>query len=262
MNPINAIFDTYDIQNANILLTKIEHDNIPTRDLKRYRIIRGDGEIITDSRFGAKRIVMVGRVQGTSRTDLETRLDELRAKLVGASKVSKVLNIDYLGVTRNYTATCVNVAVDRLHGSVNLAEIQIEFISTLPYGLATSSSTLLTSTSQTTTPNSKAITVGGTAENQKLIITVLLNSFTGASINTITLKNNLTNYAISISRAWVAADSLVVDIANMSVKVNGIEVDYSGAFPDFAPEAQTLVYSDDFTARNVNLTVTSTPRYL
>ena len=44
----NAIFDSYDLQDANIILTKIEHDTIPARELKRYRIVRGDGELITD----------------------------------------------------------------------------------------------------------------------------------------------------------------------------------------------------------------------
>lgn len=172
------------------------------------------------------------------------------------------MEIEYNGTTRNYTATCVNINIDRRNGTINFAEFQIEFISTTPFGKAPSSSNLLTSTAQTTSPNSKAITVAGTAERQKLVITVELNSFTGAVANTITLKNNDTNYAISVSRAWVAADVLEIDVENFSVKVNGTDVDYSGAFPDFAPGSRTLVYSDDFTARNVDIKVSQVARYL
>lgn len=259
---INATFDSTNLQDANVILTQIQHDTIPPAELKRYRIVRGDGEVITDKRFGAKKILLIGRVNGSTRTDLETRLDALRTAVVGYNKVGKQLVIDYKGVSRTYTATCTNISVDRRNGVINFAEFQIEFICTTPFGADTASTTLLTSTAQTTSPNSKAITVGGTAESQKLVITILVNSFTGASINTITLKNNLTNYAISVSRTWVAADSLVVDVANMTVKVNGVEVEYSGAFADYAPGSQTLVYSDDFTARNVNITVASTARYL
>jgi len=258
----SAICDSYDLQDANIILTKIEHDTIPARELKRYRIVRGDGELITDNRYGAKRIVLIGRVQGSSTTDLESRLDTLRANIVGYDKINKTLEIEYNGTTRNYTATCVNINIDRRNGTINFAEFQIEFISTTPFGKAPSSSNLLTSTAQTTSPNSKAITVAGTAERQKLVITVELNSFTGAVANTITLKNNDTNYAISVSRAWVAADVLEIDVENFSVKVNGTDVDYSGAFPDFAPGSRTLVYSDDFTARNVDIKVSQVARYL
>lgn len=257
-----ATFDGYSLQSSNIILTKIEHDNIPAQELKRYRIVRGDGEIITDKRFGAKRILLIGRVNGTSSDDLESRLDTLREKVSGYNKVNKQLVIDYNATTRQYTAVCTSFSIDRRTGTVNFAEFQIEFISTTPFGKAPASSNLLTSPAQTTTPNNKAITVVGTAERQKLIITILLNSFTGTVANTITIKNNETNYAISVSRLWVAADSLVIDVENFSVKVNGVEVDYSGAFPDFAPGSRTLVYSDDFSARNVNITVTTTVRYL
>lgn len=258
----NATFDSYDLQDANIILTKIEHDNIPAQELKRYRIVRGDGEIITDKRHGAKRILLIGRVNGSSSDDLESRLDTLREKVVGYNKINKQLVIDYNGTTRVYTAVCTSFSIDRRTGTVNFAEFQIEFVSTTPFGKAPASTNLLTSNSQTTSPNSKAITVAGTAERQKLVITVELNSFTGGAANTITLKNNETNYAISVSRVWTVADVLVVDVENFSVKVNGVEVDYSGAFPDFAPGSRTLVYSDDFSARNVDIVVDSVARYL
>lgn len=259
---IQATFDSTDIQDANIILTEMSYDTIPPQELKRYRIIRGDGEVITDKRFGAKKIDLLGRITGSSQSDLETRLDGLRSALFGYGKENKLLVIDYTGGSRQWVATAIDVQVDRVHGSVNFANIKLSFISTTPFGSDTSSSSLLSSTAQTTSPNSKAITVGGTAPDQKLVITVELNSFTGASVNTITLKNNDTGYALSVSRAWTASDTLVVDVANLSVKVNGTEVDYSGAFPDFAPGSRTLVYSDDFTARNVDLTVTNLTRYL
>lgn len=259
----NATFDSYDLQDANIILTKIEHDNIPAQELKRYRIVRGDGEIITDKRFGAKRILLIGRVNGSSSADLESRLDTLREKVIGYNKVNKELVIDYNATTRQYTAVCTAFSVDRRTGTVNFAEFQIEFVSTTPFGKAPASSNLLTSTGQTTSPNNKAITVAGTAEKQKLVITVELNSFTTADdSNTITLENSDTGYAISISRVWTATEILVVDVENFSVTVDGTEVDYSGAFPDFAPGSRTLIYTDDFSARNVDITVDSTVRYL
>ncbi len=261
MATINANFDSTPLQTANIILMKIEHDTIPARELKRYRVIRGDGEIITDYRFGVKKVTLIGRVQGTDKLDLETRLDALRAALVGYQKIGKTLYVDYLSAVRNYTATCVGISVDRRNGVVNFAEFQAEFISTLPFGFDTAPTTLVSSVVSTTAPIDHAITVGGTSEAQKLIITVTINSFTSTPPNTITVSNLQTLKGISVSRNWTAADVLVIDTANFSVKVNGVEVDYTGAFPDFAPGSRTLRIADDFTTRNITTLATYTKRY-
>lgn len=258
---INANFNGSNIQNANILLTKIDHDTIPPRELKRYRIIRGDGEIITDNRFGAKRITLIGRIQGTDKLDLETRMDAFRQLLTGFDTISKVLFIDYLSTVRNYTTTCVNLSFDRRNGTVNFAEFQADFISTTPFGYDTTATTLVSSVVSTTEPKDHVMTVGGTAERQKLIITVTVNSFTGTAPNTLTVKNNETNAGISVSRNWTAADVLLIDVANFSCKVNGVEMDYTGTFPDFAPGSRTLRITADFTARNLTTLATQVKRY-
>ncbi len=258
----NATFDSYDLQDANIILTKIEHDTIPALELKRYRIIRGDGEIVTDSRYGAKKILLIGRVNGSSSADLESRLDTLREKLRGYDKINKDLVIDYNATTRVYKAVCVSLSVDRRSGTVNFAEFQAEFVSTTPFGLAPASASLASVNAETTSPNTETLAVGGTAERQKLIFTYVLNSFTGDASNTVTFKNDDTAYEISVSRAWTAADVLEIDTKEMTVKVNGIDVDYSGAFPDFAPGSRDLIITDDFSARNYDLDVDYIARYL
>lgn len=262
MSAKNATFDGYDLQDANIILIKIEHDTIPALELKRYRIVRGDGEIVTDSRYGAKKILLIGRVNGSSSDDLESRLDTLREKLRGYDKINKSLVIDYNASTRVYTAVCTSLTVDRRNGTANFAEFTAEFVSTTPFGLAPASASLHSTNAETTSPKTIALTVGGTAERQKLVITYVLNSFTGDAANTVTFKNNDTDYAISISRAWTAADSLEIDVENFTVKVNGVDVDYSGAFPDFAPGSRNLVITDDFSARNYDIDVDYIARYL
>ncbi len=261
----NIVFDGYDLQSADVIVSKIEHDNVPAKELRRYRLVRADGEIITDSRFGGKRIVVIGRIKATSSALLEYALDDFRASIVGYGKENKQLLVEYLGggTNRVYNnATCVGFTVDRRQGTTNFGEFQLEFISTLPYGESESSVVIENNYSITASPTAVPLGFGGTAM-QKPIIELTVTSFTGASINTITLKNDTTGVGISISRTFVAGDVIEIDVPNMIVKVNGDEVDYSGAFPEFESNTSVdLVVSDDFTVRSMSLDVNCTLRYL
>lgn len=261
----NIVFDGYDLQSADVIVSKIEHDNIPAKELRRYRLVRADGEIITDSRFGGKRILVIGRLKATSSAFLEYALDDFRAAMAGYGKENKQLLVEYTGggTNRVYNkATCVSISVDRRQGTTNFAEFQLEFISTLPYGESESPAVIENNYPVATSPLTIPVNFGGNAR-QKPVMELTVTSFTGASINTISLKNDTTGVGISISRAFVAGDVIEIDVPNMIVKVNGNEVDYGGAFPDFESNTSTdLIVSDDFTARSMSLDINCTLRYL
>lgn len=74
--------------------------------------------------------------------------------------------------------------------------------------------------------------------------------------------NNTTGQQITVNRIWTYGDTLVVDCNLKQVTVNGVIVNWSGAFPELPPGAQSLGYSDSFTSRNFNVTVAQTPLYL
>jgi hypothetical protein len=80
--------------------------------------------------------------------------------------------------------------------------------------------------------------------------------------NTITIENDTTGQAISVERVWTKTDVLELDVANKTVKVNGTAVDYSGAFPYFAPGTHDLIISSDFSVYKLTVTVDYYKRYL
>ena len=49
----------------------------------------------------------------------------------------------------------------------------------------------------------------------------------------ITIGNAGNGQAVTVTRVWAAADILVVDCLNKTVQVNGADVNFSGAFPEF-----------------------------
>lgn len=68
---------------------------------------------------------------------------------------------------------------------------------------------------------------------------------------------------IITDQVWLPGDVLVIDVPNRSVKKNGTEIDFVGAFPEFPiGSAQSFSYSDGFVSRSLTELITYYPLYL
>jgi hypothetical protein len=65
--------------------------------------------------------------------------------------------------------------------------------------------------------------------------------------------NSNNGQAVTVNRSWSDGDVLVIDCGGKTVTVNGANVNFSGAFPEFPPGAQTLYYNDSFSSRTVTI---------
>lgn len=75
--------------------------------------------------------------------------------------------------------------------------------------------------------------------------------------------NDDTGQGITVtSSLWQDGDIVVIDCANLSVSINGQEVDYLGAFPSFTPGAHNMTYSDSFASRTMTENIAYNKRYL
>lgn len=93
-------------------------------------------------------------------------------------------------------------------------------------------------------PNTYAdtFTFGGTAPLQQPIITLQYTAGT-LGAGTVSIGNNGNGQQITVTRTWVLNDILIVDVPNKICYVNNVEVDFVGAFPEFAPGVGVLGYS-------------------
>ena len=251
-------FNGFDLQDANHITEDIDDSKPPERNLGVHTRVRRPGGIITDDTFGNKMIVVTGKILGSGVTDLENRIDTFKQNL---ALKKKELDIDWASGTRRYIATAMEFPTPRPVRGTNWANFKVTFICT-ELGKATSQSTLGSTNNNTSSPRTQTITPTGSAPDQYVVIQITLDSFTGASVNTISLKNDDTGQTISISRLWTAGEVLVVDGDSQDVTVDGVSVDFSGAFPVFPPESTPLIYEDDFTARQVDILTKQTPRSL
>jgi phage-related protein len=229
----------------------------PNRKLSTFKLARADKSITTSAEFESKNIILSGNLKGTDgeRTDAENKWQTVKAYL---NQREQILVVTQYGQDVQYTATVARIT-DKFEGGY--LEWEIEFFCSDPVGYDLTASTFLSSQTITTATNNANITVGGSHYAQP-IFTALLNSGTGLTTQTVTIKNSETGVGITVSRTWTAGETLIIDCSQGTVTVNGAFVDYTGGFPTFYPGSRTISYIDSFSTRSMALSASYVKRYV
>lgn len=257
-------FDSNDLQTysgvtkVGIITNGIEHTNLPDKDIALFALANTNQSVMPYAGYPTKKITIKGAIAGSSSADVDSRIDTFKAYFNGKDKN---LDINYNGTTRRYCATANSIAVTKQQKAL-FAEFQIEFICTLPFGKNTSATTALNASGRTASGYTDSHTFLGTAPYQLPVITITYAAVTGGT-GFVAFGNNANGQGITITdQTWAAADVLEIDVYNRTVKKNGVEIDFLGAFPEFAPGAQNFSYSDGFTTRTFTELVTYYPMWL
>lgn len=257
-------FDTNNLQNFNyatrvgIITNSIEHTNLPTKDAALFGLANTDRSVIPYVGYPSKAITIGGVIVGSTSADLDSRIDSFKAYFLGKDKN---LDIEYNGTTRRYCATANSISVIRQQKSL-YATFEVQFVCTLPFGKNTTATTALNQSGRTLSGYTDPYTFLGTAPFQLPVFTITYAAVTGGAAY-VQIGNNANGQSIMITdQTWIAGDVLEIDVANRTVKKNGSEIDFLGAFPEFAPGAQTFSYSDGFTTRTLTELVTYYPMWL
>jgi hypothetical protein len=139
------------------------------------------------------------------------------------------------------------------HVEGGLALAQLVFTAGYPYGIETNS-TSFAETAITTSPHAMLTEFDGSAPARPFV-TITLNTFSGTSNRTISLYNPTTGKVCTVTRSdWANGDVIIFDMKLKTVRRNGILQDFNGVFPEFEA-GDVIAYSDTFSARNVNISV-------
>lgn len=222
-----------------------------------FNLARYPGAVITDTNYGGKTIKLRGKIYGTSTANCDSLIDALHAALAVSSKS---LDFEYNSSTRRYTSTPSRVQINRPLRT-SWAEWEIDFLAT-EYGKDTSATALYTASSITTTPNTKSVTIGGSAPDQFVRVQLTVTAATGLSSKYISVENDTTGQTLTVTRTWIVGDVLIIDPSAHTVKVNGTDTDFTGAFPMYAPGTHNMIIANDFTTRTLTLTSDYIKRYL
>lgn len=241
-----------------IVTNGIEHTNLPAKDAALFGLANTNQSVIPYIGYPSKAITVTGAIVGSTEANLDSRIDSFKAYFLGKDKN---LDIEYNGSTRRYVATVNTISVTRRQRAL-FATFQIEFICTLPFGKNTSATTALSASGRTASGYTDAYTFLGSAPFSLPLITITYSAITGGA-SYVSFGNNGNGQGITVTdQTWVTSDVLEIDCENRTVKKNGVEIDFLGAFPEFPPGSQNFSYSDGFTTRTFAITVTYNQMWL
>lgn len=251
-------YNSFDMNSSSVITSELDDASAPERNLPVYNLARSGGGVITDSVYYTKGISVAGKIVGTSMANLESLIDTF---LAAFAVENKNLDIAYNSTTRRYVCTAAAVKISRPVRAANWAAFEVQFIAT-EYGKDTSTTTLVSAATHTTATSSPSLALVGSAPDQKLLVSITVTAATGLTNKSIQFKNNTTGEEVIITRTWIVGDVLVIDMALKTVKVNGVDVEFTGALPLFPPSTTTAVITNNFTTRTLTVTISYVKRYL
>lgn len=251
-NSLSLQSDTYRVQ-------KIEHVEMPKREINRSSRARTNGESYISGWFGARRIKVTGAIVCSTAAALLTALDALQAAL---NSDGANLDIEYGSGTRRYASAVVETQ-DIPKEGYHYSFVPFTLIFYVPDGVGKdTAATTVTESGKTASPFTKALTLTGSAD-QLPVITLTFASATTATV--LKVKNDTTGEEMVIgpsAASFAASDVVEIDCENMTVKLNGVSKDYTGIFPRWLPGANTLRVTVTAVAFNLGYSFVYYPRYL
>lgn len=265
MNPGTPIsFNGNSLQTSNIAVADIQgHTNLPDKDVRLYKFAHAHASDIPFEDYVGRTIKASGTLSASSASGLESLIDTFKGYCIGNKKN---LDIGWAGGTRRFIATVESAPIPR-PGGLFFANFDIKFLCTDPFGRDTAVTTaaLTGATGRTASQYNDTYSFGGTAPYQYPVTTITYTALSASGSQYAVWGNGNTGQVIVVNRVWANGDVLVIDTENHNVTVNGINVYFTGAWPEFPSSsqgAQTLMYYDTFNSRTFNIGMTYLARYL
>lgn len=245
-------FNNNDISEVpGVFLYYFDSTDLPDRDIKIHKLARRSLSIVTSSEYTQKNVRVLMRICSGERHQTEETVTSVKGLLQPQNGELLVeQGLDFL----KYTATMNEFNIE-WEGAT--AWVEIVFIASTPIAEGSSSNTLA-SFNITTPSDSAGFTVGGSYLAEP-IINITINSVTGGT-GSISIFNASTNQGITITQVFNTGDQIEINCNTYNITLNGGNIDFEGIFLTFPPGAQRIGYTDTFTTRNVDVTVTANDR--
>lgn len=229
----------------------IDHNfnDLPNRELNVYKLARANKSVLTSAEYASKEVTVSFHLRGCDRGEAESVLEDLKSYL---RPINLPLVVSQAEKDISYDAATLNEL--NYEWFSNKIVLTLVFMVADPIGYQDTNTTLLT-TSITSSTSSNAIQNDGSFDAQPTI-NIILNTVTGGSNQSMSLKNEETGQGITLTRTWANGDTVEIDSNNKTVTINGANSDFSGQFLSFPPGVGSLGYSDTFTTRSVDITAT------
>lgn len=253
-------FDGNDITTVTGLkILRRESRALPKRGLAANKIAGADRSALSSAYYEGKEVIIEGFISRASQVLLEQSIDTLKGMLQG---IEKKLEMMQSGSLRRWYATLSDaIFVDNQGG---FCSFSLKFFCSDPLAYEVAATALTFTNPNTAASVTNTANVIGGGYPAEPVFTITVGAVSGGAGKYIKISNPTSGAGITVTRTWAAADVLEVDCLNRTVKVNGVEVDYTGVFPSWAfGETASIRYDDNFTtSRSVTIAGSYTKRRL
>jgi phage-related protein len=250
------VFDGFPLaDNVSAILLDVK-DSAAKRELLTSKIPRGNGISINGLNEREKLIPARVLLKKSTGPLLEAYLDTIRQRLAAQDVF---LDITRHGIERRYVATVVNMEElfeERSPRDVTKCLLNVTFL--CKEGFATDRNYTSRSEEVTTSPQNHSFENTGSAPAP---IIGILNFSAANSITAVVLKNETTGVEIEAVLNISPGDVVRFDSENFTVTKNGVEVDYSGAFPELDPGMNVISWTVTGTSFSAYSTLKSKMAY-
>lgn len=223
-------FNNYGLLNS-LILTRFVKLSAPILDLQKRAYPRAQGAYAETAYWRETHLVLRGTIKGSSRTDMESRMDTLRKNL---AVFGGILKIPWAGTSRYYE--CYAIGLDRIfqerdHYHMTMCPYEIELVALQPFGRSGGRTVTDVPTPIAVSPTTMEFVNAGTAEADSL---AYLTVVTAGTLSQIVWENTMNGDKVTIPSSFSNGDQIVIDGENRRVTKNGIEIDYTGVLPKIA----------------------------
>lgn len=227
------------------------------RTLSQYVLARTNKRNTNSAFYTNKQIAVRTSITATTRAAVEERFDQLMAILQG---LKKDLVLSQSAGVRRYVCTLADISWHQSGGAY--LEFDLIFSCDETFGSDMTATTVLSLSGVTSSTRGDQIAFGGSAPWQQPLIIVQYTAITAGTNEDVVIGNPATGQSVTITRNWETGDRLEIDVANATVKVNGYDVEFDGALPEWKVGTGNWSYSDSLTTRTFSATITYYKRYV
>lgn len=236
----------------------IRPDAIPDRNVATAKIAEEDGEYFLDSKYGNRKIIVNAHFHAPERWDYEDARDRLLQMLHSDDEVA--LEFEQAGARRLYYGVYETIAFTYKERGFVL--VVITYRATQPFGIEVTPTNPIAAVPYQGSLV-RTFAVRGSVQ-AKPRIALSIERFEPANqprtISVISQYGGLTR-RMDIEQVFQGGSTLIIDVANNNVTLNGEKVTYSGQQPKLLGET-TITIQDNATVSKMTADLSYNARYL
>jgi hypothetical protein len=240
-------------------IDQIRPDELPSRIVNAVRLAQADGQKFINAGFIDKKIYTKGHFYAGTRVAYEIARD----KLLGMFDPDALISMEFeqSGEMRRYYGTYENVIFDYKDNGTCI--VNITYTSTDPFGYTIAETTFYQATGITDEITETIDSDGNVHTPTKIVCRVNdIDSDENERTFSFTMSQGVRSYNIQVTRVWSENDTLTIDSVKQRVYVNGIQVEYTGRFPQVYKTNTFRFNIPDAATFDVDITVTYNKRWL